>query len=417
MKILTVNFSDTVGGAARAAYRLHTALLKEGVSSQMLVQKKSTDDHTVIGPLTRLQALLAILLPTIETIPIGLYKNRANTVFSTSWTPMSNIVQRINALNPDIVHLHWIGGGMMRIEHMAEIKVPIVWSLHDNWAYTGGCHVKWKCERYKNHCGACPQLASQFNYDLSRWVYSRKQKSYSKISNLTLIGLSRWAMESAKESSLFKDKKLVNIPNPLNTETFKPYDKELARCLWNLPLTKKLVLFGAHKAISDQNKGFAQLIEALRSMKRKDFELVIFGSGEPVNSCFHGFNTHYLGRLCDDISLTTLYNACDVTVVPSLQENLSYAIMESLSCGTPVVAFNTGGNNDLIEHRSNGYLANPFNTEDLAKGIDWVLNLTNYDVISQSARKKIIQEFDSRQVVKKYIELYEEILKLHCKTV
>jgi len=173
---------------------------------------------------------------------------------------------------------------------------------------------------------------------------------------------------------------------------------------------KKLVLFGAVSATSDPRKGFKELSEALRKLKLRDIELVVFGSSKPKDAPDFGFNTHYLGHLHDDVSLVTLYNAVDVTVVPSLQENLSNTIMESLSCGTPVVAFNIGGNSDMIEHKINGYLAKPYDTDDLAKGIEWILSSPNYNELCENARNKVLREFDSKVVVKKYIELYDKII-------
>ena len=150
MKVLIVNTSDIEGGAARAAYRLHKALLTEGVDSQMLVQSKSSDDFTVLGPQTKFQKAMGKLRPTLDSIPVRRYPERTKTLFSPSWVPFAGLVDKINAINPDVVHLHWIAGGMMRIEDLAKINAPIVWSLHDNWAFTGGCHIMWECERYQH---------------------------------------------------------------------------------------------------------------------------------------------------------------------------------------------------------------------------------------------------------------------------
>jgi len=120
---------------------------------------------------------------------------------------------------------------------------------------------------------------------------------------------------------------------------------------------------------------------------------------------------HYLGHLHDDISLRVLYCAVDVMVVPSLQENLSNAIMESSACGTPVVGFDIGGNSDLIEHQDTGYLAKPFDVSDLAAGIDWVLDAGNYKDLCKNARDKVLREFDSEVVAEKYIALYDKAIK------
>lgn len=410
MKILIVNTSDINGGAARAAYRLHKALLKEGIESNYLAQDKSSDDWTVIGPISKLQKGINKLKPMLDSIPVKSYKNKTPTLFSPSWFGFSAIVDKINKINPDVVHLHWICGGMLRIEDIAKIKAPIVWSLHDNWAFTGGCHIMWECEKYKNTCEACPRLGSDKQNDLSTKIFKRKQKAFALKKNMTIIGLSNWLNECSKSSTLLKDKNHINLPNPIDTNTFKPFDKEKARELWSLPKDKKLVLFGANSATSDINKGFKELSDAMAKLTSKDIEFVVFGSSQPQNAPDFGFKTHYLGSLADDVSLVTLYSAVDVMVVPSLQENLSNAIIESLACATPVVGFDIGGNSDMIEYQKTGYLAKPFESEDLACGIEWILNNDQYDILCKNARDKVLKEFDSKIVAKKYIELYRRLL-------
>ena len=409
MKILIVNTYDIFGGAARAAYRLHKSLLSSGVDSQMLVQTKSSDDCTVVGPVSRMQKAMNKLRPTLDSLPVHLYKNRTKSLFSPAWLPFSGIVDRINKINPDIVHLHWIAGGMIRIEDIARIRAPIVWSLHDNWAFTGGCHIKWDCEKYQRSCGACPRLGSNKENDLSKKIFKRKQKIFSK-KDMTILGLSRWINECSKNSALLKDKKHINLPNPIDTNIFKPFDKEKARDLWNLPKNKKLVLFGAMSATSDINKGFKELSEALNKLIDNNIELVVYGSSKPKQPQDFPFNAYYLGHVYDDVSLVVLYNAVDVMVVPSLQESFPQTASEAMSCGIPVVAFGHTGLMDIVDHKINGYLAQPFNTDDLAHGIEWVLNTPNYDKLCQNAREKVMREFDSKVVAKKYIELYKEIL-------
>lgn len=410
MKILIVNTADIDGGAARAAYRLHKALLNSGVNSQMLVQNKSSDDFTVLSENKKFKKYFNKLRPLLDGLPVRFYKERTKTLFSSSYFPFSNIVDEINKINPDIVHLHWICGGMMRIEDIAKIKAPIVWSLHDMWAFTGGCHYDEDCKAYERDCGKCKVLGSVKENDLSKKIYERKQKTFNQKKDMTIVGLSSWLNECSKNSSLLKDKKHINLPNPIDTNTFKPFNKKKSRELWNLPKDKKLVLFGAMGATSDPRKGFKELGEALAKLQNKNIEFVIFGSSKPQDEPNLGFKTHYLGSLHDDVSLVTLYSAVDVMIVPSLQENLSNAIMESLACSTPIVGFNIGGNSDMIEHQNTGYLAKPFDTTDLAQGIEWVLGNEHYEELCKNARKKVLKEFDSIVVAGKYVELYEEIL-------
>ena len=413
MRILIVSSSDITGGAARAAYRNHKALLNCGVDSRMLVQKKNSDDYTVIGPKSTLQKIIGLGRPLLEQIPVKKYSQRNGTLFTASWLPFSNVVDRINKINPDVVHLHWIGGGMMRIEDISRINAPIVWTLHDNWPFTGGCHIMWDCVKYKDNCGACPCLGSSKDNDLSRKVFNRKKKAFVKIQKITMVGVGKWITECSEKSALLSNKKHVTIPNPLDTNIYKPLDKEISRRLLNLPSNKKIVLFGANSASSDINKGFSKLCESLHCLDidADAVELVVFGASSPKISQGFKFKTHYLGHIHDDVSLVAIYSAADVMIVPSFQESFGQTAAEAMSCQTPVVAFGHTGLMDIIDHKVNGYLATPMDSVDLSKGISFILNSENYLELCQNARKKVLNAFDSQAIASKFIDLYNQILK------
>jgi glycosyltransferase involved in cell wall biosynthesis len=410
LNVLHINTSDINGGAARAAYRLHRALLDQDVESRMLVQDKSSDDWTVTGPPSKIGKGVARIRPTAGQLPVKIYPHAKQTLFSPCWLPFSKVIRTIKRIDPDIVHLHWIAGGFLRIEDLARIQKPIIWSLHDMWAFTGGCHYDEGCGRYTARCGACPVLGSSSERDLSRWIFRRKQKTFAGISNLTINGLSRWLADCAVKSSLFRNHTMVNLPNLIDTRAFKPVPREQAKKLLGLSLEKKHILFGAMNAASDARKGFAELIRSLDHIQSRNIELTVFGCSEPRNVPALPHPVHYLGRLQDDISLRVLYSAADVMVAPSRQENLSNTIMESMACGTPVVAFDIGGNGDMVEHQRNGYLARPFDSIDLACGIDYCLNKENTKRLCENARHKIVKEFDFHLVCQRYIQLYESII-------
>lgn len=409
MKILIVNTYDIHGGAARAVYRLHKALLEAGMNSQMLVQSKSSDDFTVLGPQTKFQKAMSKLRPTLDSIPVRRYPERTKTFFSPSWLPFAGLVDKINSLNPDVVHLNWIVGGMMRIEDLTFIKAPIVWCLNDMWAFTGGCHYDEGCAGYQKQCGLCPVLGSTKKNDLSRKVYLRKQSSYSLLPTMTIVGVSKWLADCASSSSLFKNNPIVTLPNPIDTQTFAPFNKLEARKLFNLQQDKKLILFGAIGATSDPRKGYSELLQAIEHLPN-EYELVVFGSSEPQIPQGFKQKTHYLGHLNDNLSLRVLYSAADVMVVPSLQEAFGQTATESLSCGTPVVAFGATGLLDIVDHQINGYLAKPFDIQDLASGIDWVLNHVKPELLATAARSKVLRDFDSQVVAKKYVDLYKDVI-------
>jgi glycosyltransferase involved in cell wall biosynthesis len=302
----------------------------------------------------------------------------------------------------------------MRIETFAALKRPLVWTLHDMWGFTGGCHVTGECERFKASCGACPQLSSNKDNDLSRWVWQRKIKAWKNL-DLTLISPSSWLASTAKSSSIFRDSRIEVIPHGLDTQKFRPVNQRLAREILNLPQDKKLIMFGAIEATSDKNKGFHLLLPALHKLSKsgysEDWEVVIFGASIPDNPPDLGFKAHYLGHLYDDISLVSVYSAADVMLVPSLQESFGQTASESLACGTPVVAFNATGLKDIVDHQQNGYLAKPYEVEDFAKGISWVLeDKERLQKLSNNARSQAERAFTLELQALRYSSLFQEII-------
>jgi len=413
MNVLLVSTYDIEGGAARAAYRLHQGLQGKGISSKMLVQDKSSNDVTVFAPKTRLDQGIARARLTLDALPLKFYRKRDSSTFSLQWLP-DGIVPKITQLEPDVINLHWIGEAFLQAEAIAKFDKPLVWTLHDMWAFTGGCHYNQDCDRYTASCGACPQLGSSKDWDLSRWVWQRKAKTWKDL-NLTIVCPSSWLAECARTSSLFKDVPVEVIPYGLDTGKYKPLNRQVARELLHLPQDKQLVLFGALKATSDKRKGFHLLQPALQDLSKSGWqeglELVIFGSSAPDKPLDLGFKTHYLGTLSDDLSLALVYSAADVFVLPSTQDNLPNTVLEAIACGTPCVAFNIGGMPDMIEHQKNGYLAQPYKIEDLAQGIAWVLeNKERHRKLGDRAREKAEQEFTLEIQARRYLSLFTEIL-------
>ena len=409
MKILILSTSDIDGGAARAAYRLHTSLLDAGIESQMLVKDKHSIDPTVLCiSNSKIQKGINALRPSIDRINVNRYKPRS--LFSQSWAGFNGISEQVNRINPDIVHLHWICGGLIRIEDIANIKAKIIWNCHDMWPFTGGCHYDEYCGKYKTGCGSCPILESSKKNDLSRAVFRRKLATYKKMKELIVVGSSKWISTCARESRLFSDKKVITLKNCINTKLFKPIDKNIARDLFNIPKNKKVILLSAMNVIGDARKGARELFEAVNMLDIEGAIVVVAGS-EKSQVLDIKYPLYHIEPLKDEVSLSLMYNIADVLIVPSLQENLANSIVEGLSCGIPVVAFNIGGNPDLIEHKIDGYLAKDFSTRDLAFGIEWVLSHENYSKLSNSARGKILNEFDSHNTVQKYIKIYRGLLE------
>lgn len=411
MKVLIISKEDMQGGAFIAAYRVHNALLKNGVDSLMLVDKKTSDDLTVVGPTTTIAKLLANLRPSlINHLLVKLQKTNNKVIHSPSVLP-STLVKRINESDADIVNLHWIQNEMLSIKDISKIKKPIVWTLHDMWAFCGAEHYT-NDNRWREGYNFNNRPSYERGFDLNKWTWKRKKKYWKNPIQITTPSL--WLAKCVNESKLMSNWPVTVVANPLNTEIFKPMDKKNACRKLNLPDKVSLILFGALGGKKDPRKGFDLLISALKhlenQLKAKKVELAIFGQSKPKSPPNLGLPTHYLGHLSNDASLRLAYNAADVTVIPSTQEAFGQTASESISCGTPVVAFGVGGLLDIVDHQINGYLAKPFDTNDLAQGIAWVINAENYSELCKNARDKALKEFDYKVIAKKYISLYEKTL-------
>ena len=410
MKVLIVSKYDKDGGAAIAAYRLHRALIVAGINSKMLVQKKLTEDNLVKGPESILQFFFSKISYYIDQLPVYLYKNKSPYLFTPAWYSSGDILKQINESNSDVVHLHWSCKGMLSTKDIENIKAPVVLTMHDSWAFTGGCHIPIECKKYTESCGSCPELASNYKNDLSYKSIIRKKNLYNAKTDIVLVAVSKWLQDCGRNSKLLKAKSIYCIPNALDTSQFKPIAKKLAKSCLGFKFKKKLILFGALSATTDKNKGFRELYTALNHLSSSEWEVCIFGSERPEEEKVLNFKTHYFGHIHNDEFLRKLYSAADVMVVPSKMESFGQTASEALSCGTPVVAFDTSGLRDIVKHKVNGYLAKPFDSMDLAKGIQWVLDSKSYDLLATNSREIATKNFDSNVVAQQYIKLYESTI-------
>ena len=407
MKILHINTTDIIGGAGIAAYRLHTALRNKGIESFMLVQVKKSDDEFVIK--NNNFPYINKLRSVIDSFPLKFTLKNKNSIFSISNLP-NNITKKIQQIKPDIIHLHWINNGFVKIESLKKFNIPIIWSLHDMWAFTGGCHYDNECKKYKSDCTNCPLLKR--NSKLSSKIFQRKKQTYKQIKSLHINGLSKWLENCASESSLFANSQIYNLPNCIDINEFSPMPKDEAKKQLSIPENKKMILFGAIGGTKDLRKGYDLLEKALLKMKEKsDKLLTVFGSNKKQNAETNDLELNYLGHISDRKLIRVVYSAADVIVIPSRQENLSNIVVEALACGTPVVAFNIGGMSDMIIHKKNGYLSKPFDTDDLLSGIEWILYNPNYKKITEKAHSTIKEKFENSIVANRYIELYKKALK------
>jgi glycosyltransferase involved in cell wall biosynthesis len=409
LKVVHVNTSDINGGAAIAAHRLHKALSRRNIDSQMLVIKKASDEKGVKAARDNKfeKHILSKARVLLRKVILSKYGNRRDIIFSPAKFGL-DITKNIIIQEADIIHLHWVVDGFLSLnslDQLFSLNKKIVWTLHDMWAFTGGCHYSGTCDKFTNNCGNCPILNSKKENDLSRKIFEEKSKVY-KDRDINIITCSEWLGECAEKSKLLKNKKIKTIPNVLDENVFKHIDQNTVRDILNLDKNKKYILFGAMNSTSDSRKGWDYLKKSLQIINERytdikdNLELLVFGSSYLEDVDKLPFNVKFLGRFSDEIALSLIYNSADLFVAPSLEDNLPNTVLESLHCGTPVVAFDIGGMPDMIEHKENGYLSKFKNHEDLAEGIVWSLN--NLDTV------KINEEyFNKDRIINDILNVYE----------
>ncbi len=436
MRVLSVNTNDTHGGAARAAIRIMQGVQQHGVETQMLVKEKHTQDTAVV-PLqqflskNKLYRIADWIAQKVKNKYHHLLwypycKTKENVFMSDSrGTRLGGVLQK---LDYDVLHLHWINQRFIKLQDLPKDK-PIVWTLHDSWPFCGICHYFIDCQRYQMHCGDCPMLHSDKERDLAYRIFEEKMCAYRNL-NLHIVTPSRWLGECAKQSALFGRFPVTVIPNCLETEVYRPLTETEIESRMSVAVecnpalhavkravgekaAKPVILYGAVNAATDRIKGFASLLSALQILDKQGYEanLVVFGASESdLPMQFEHINVHFVGYISDTDTLVTLYNLADVMVVPSLTENLSCAIMESLACATPVCCFAIGGNGDMVEHQVNGYLAKEKDAEDLAQGIRWCLENNKDGSLSKAAEKKVMENYMVKRVGQQYAELYASLV-------
>ncbi len=421
MKILHINKSDRVGGAAVAAVRLLKALRQNGTDTRMLVLNSESRLAGVEGmvqrSIGRFFQQLKFLAEIFSFIP---FEKGRQYRFSFSRACFGYDISRHPLVREaDVLHLHWINQGFLSLADLKKlIKTgkPIVWTLHDTWTFTGGCHYPGTCGGFTSTCGQCPLLKSPGSNDLSARQHTRKEKIYTDAS-ITFVGCSKWMQEMAAKSSLVrKDLRhsVKQVFNPIDTSLFKPAKGQDVRKELGLPENKKLLLFGAAN-ISDPRKGTDLLLRALKWVVSNDpslqehLELVAFGKNVNLLADKVPFKLHSFDVVDGEEAMARLYQAADLFVLPSMQDNLPNTVVESMACGTPVVAFEIGGVPEMVSHEESGYLAAPGKVKELAQGIRFVMEHTTR--LGENARKFAESHFSPQVIASQYEEIYRSVLK------
>ena len=419
MNILHINTLDNIGGAARAAFRLHTGLRRVGQNSSMLVAHRGSSESTVTAfappPMDLLRRLHRLARRERITRDFARYRTARPTgyeLFSDDRTPHGAALPS-QLPSCDVINLHWIAGFVDYQSFFAQVAkhTAIVWTLHDMNPFTGGCHYDDGCGKFADRCGACPQLGPNDSGDLSQQIWQRKRRIFPQIGpdRLHVVAPSRWLAMEAKSSTLLGQFPISVIPYGLDTDVFSPRDRRVARAALEVPQGAEVVLFLADST-DNKRKGFALLAQALARLGHlPNLFLISLGSGEPT---IDGSIAHlHLEHLGSDRLLSLVYSAADLFAIPSLQDNLPNTVLESLACGTPVVGFAVGGSPDAVRPGITGLLAPPQDLAALGAAIVQLMRSpTERAKMSENCRRVAVEEYALEIQAGRYVDLYERIL-------
>lgn len=404
MRLVHISYSDSAGGAARAAYRCFESQRKLGLDAKFLCRHKGTGDplvetfsHSPIGKI-----LDTSIRPAIgKSIARFLGARNPNELNSVNILP-SRINWNKTFSNADIVTLHWIAGECLSIEDIGRIEKPTVWRLPDMWPFLGSEHYL--------PSTSTGSFSPNRTSIASKLTWRRKVSQWRK--PFHIVCTTRWLAAQVRLNPFMKDWPISIIPNALDTDVWAPVDRGIARSILGLPTDSKVVLFGALGGALDPRKGANLLKDALSKLRQwgHEIHLVIFGEKGSLGGADYGFTTHYAGHLGDDLSLRIIYSCADVMVVPSRQEAFGQTASEAQACGVPVVAFENTGVADIVLDRETGRLAENGNSLELAKGIEWVLSEAGESMRTKS-REAAVSRFSYSTISEAYLHIYKELLR------
>lgn len=407
-----LSHSNGGGGAGRATNRLFHALDSVGADLRMHVDFKHGDDPRVITNTGRLADRRRSVRIHLDEVPAIAAGHPHPELFSPA-TQSAISAQRIDAMGADIVDVHWINFGYLSIRELGRIQTPLVWHMHDMWAFTGGENYTDDGPRARWRSGYTSPPPYRLRWDVERWVYERKARHWTAPRHL--IASSTWMADMSRESALLHDWPVTVIPNPVDTDMYAPGDPKQARESLGLPQEVPLAVTLLPTHLGDPRKGFDLLMEAMRhlAVTRPEIEFAVVGHDTPPANWNEMPKTHWLGRQ-DDAGCIAAYQAADVVVVPSRQDNSPQTATEALSCGTPVAAFNTTGLPDFVRQEENGFLAEPEDSESLAQGISWLLEGRERAAeLGLAARSVAVARWSPSVVAQTHLDLYAVTIDEH----
>jgi len=406
MKVVHFSTSDSFGGSAQSANRIHQGLMREGLQSKMIVRDKYSDSPHIhpIAPNKYIRALDRLF--DRFSGEIGL---------QYLYVPSNILLRNRKAIKQaDIIQLFNIHGGYFATNTLLSLSkvAPIVWRLSDLWPITGHCAYPMDCDKYNSGCNTCPSLSSYppISRDHTNLLWLHKQSIYKKI-DLTIVAPSKWAYNISSHSSLFKSFRHEFIPNGIDQSIFYPLDKHEARLKLRIHDSRPAILFIAHVAFDNPRKGTDILLAALHLLAQEyDYVLIVVGEKSYEWKNHLSVPVYYFEFTHDPKLLALIYNASDIVCVPSSTDNLPNTVLEAMACAKPIIASNAGGIMDAVTDYYNGLIFQPSSPLDLARKISFLLN--NLHLVRQFGDNSLLtvsKHFSIEKELNAFINLYYQL--------
>jgi len=415
MKILFIGTTDNLGGAAIVGWEIGNSLMEKGHEVNYLVDIKTVSNKRIHLLRTQLPLDSTIRKFTGRSIRQWLsYLRIYPAVDNMNTGSIKKIIQNPLVKEADIIHCHNLHGGYFNLNSLIQIsqEKPVIWTLHDMWAFTGGCFHSFSCERWRKKCGHCPNLKTFQSTDIDNTssILSKKKMIYKK-TKLNIVAPSNWLYKKLDRSIMKSQHKHV-IYNGIDTDVFKPGKQNSFRKKLKLPLNKKIILFVAYGGKNNPFKGGKYLDHLVKEYKSRS-DIIFLCIGQEENPAPSEKNIIYLPYISDKKVLSSYFSASDVFLFTSLAENCPLVVIEALSSGIPILSFDVGGVREIVEHKKNGYIVKYKNKKDLKRGFEWILNLSSEKIkkIKKQNREKAIKDFLIKTMVDQYLKLYKQLLK------
>ncbi len=417
--ILFVTFDH--GGAGEYIYKIAGILRNLGHQVVLVVKEKTKKEDFILEIKTNPKKKTSIFSKIIEKTNKKKYKIKLDDKYhfygkdeATINVSPEKVFEQIGFI-PDYIFAGWTAGflnstDILLLQQFSKAKVFTV--TVDMNHFTGGCHYAWDCNGYVNGCtDNCPAILNPYFKDLAQTNFEFKLKN-AQIGKFEIIAGSAWTLKQAEQSKIYKNQeKIININSLIDTNIMRPLGKKEAKDFFNLDLEKFYILMGCQNG-NELRKGFDYLLESLKILYNQ-LEIdtrnkinVILVSNKPILAQDQiPFNTTNLEYIKDYNKLSLLYQAVDVFVNSSIEDSGPMMVSEALACGTPVVGFDMGVVSNMVITGYNGYKAVLKDSQDLAKGINEIFNLTQeqYNTYSKNAVIQI-QKYSSLEYASNLLE-------------